>query len=130
MGAVERNGNVVARMIQSVSGDTILKFLRKFVDMDETVLVSDQFNAYNVVDEFIAHETINHREHYVVGDIYTNTIECFWSQLKRAWRGQHHHYSKRHMPLYIAEACWKFNNRFKPTEEVFDNFLETVMSPT
>ena len=112
MGALERNGNIVARVIQSVSGDSILKFLRKFVDMDETILVSDQFNTYNVVDEFIAHETINHRQHYVMGDIYTNTIECFWSQLKRAWRAQHHHYSKRYRPLYVAEACWKSNNRF------------------
>ena len=53
---------------------------------------------------------LNHSQRYVAGDVHTNTIEGFWAHLKRAWYGQHHHYSKSYMPLYIAEACWKYNS--------------------
>ncbi len=50
-------------------------------------------------------------ERYVDGDVHTNTIKGFWSHLKRAWFSQHHHYTKNFMPLYVAEACWKYNRR-------------------
>ena len=30
---------------------------------------------------------------------------------ERAWYGQHHHYSRKYMPLYIAEACYKYSRR-------------------
>ena len=54
---------------------------------------------------------INHQEQYVDGDKHTNTIEGFWSLLKRAWYGQHHHYSTGYTPLYVAERCYVYNNR-------------------
>ncbi len=72
------------------------------------------------------HEAIKHSEQYVDGEIHTNTIEGFWPLLKRAWYGQHHHYSKGFMPLYIAEACYKYNHR--NTENVLDVFLRGCFS--
>ena len=48
---------------------------------------------------------INHSQAYVDGSTHTHTIEGFWSLLKRAWYGQHHHYSKPYTLLYLAEAC-------------------------
>ena len=59
------------------------------------------------------HATINHQIAYADGDIHTNTIEGFWALVKRAWYGPHHHYSRKYMPLYISEACYKFNKRGK-----------------
>ena len=41
----------------------------------------------------------------------TNTIEGFWSLLKRAWYGSHHQYTKGWAPLFVAEAVWKHNHR-------------------
>lgn len=43
--------------------------------------------------------------------IHTNSIEGVWALVKRAWYGQHHHYSTKYMWLYIAEASYKFNRR-------------------
>ena len=57
------------------------------------------------------HAVINHSVCYADGDTHTDTIEGFWSLLKRAWYGAHHHYKRHYMPLYLAEACWKYNNR-------------------
>ena len=56
-----------------------------------------------------------------------NTIEGFWALVKRAWYGTHHHYSEKYMPLYIAEACWKYNNREK-NGEAFRETLETFVT--
>ena len=57
------------------------------------------------------HAVINHSRAYVDGSTHTNTIEGFWSLLKRAWYGSHHHYRKHYTPLYVAEAAWKYNQR-------------------
>ena len=57
------------------------------------------------------HATINHSNEYANGLIHTNTIEGFWALVKRAWYGQHHYYSTKYMNLYIAEACYKYNQR-------------------
>ncbi len=56
-----------------------------------------------------------------LGSTHTNTIEGFWSLLKRAGYGQHHHYSKLYTLLYLAEACWKYNMR--KNDNAFRAFL-------
>ena len=78
---------------------------------EDSVLITDEYKVYNMVRKSIDHRVINHSEHFVDGEIHTNTIEGFWSLLKRAWYGQHHHYQKGFMPLYIAEAAFKYNHR-------------------
>ena len=55
--------------------------------------MTDEYHAYNALSSQMKHEVINHQEQYVDGDKHTNTIEGFWSLLKRAWYGNHHHYS-------------------------------------
>ena len=56
--------------------------------------------------------------------IADNSIEGFWSMVKRAWYGQHHHYSVKYMNLYISEACYKYNQRKTPV--TFDGALSLM----
>ena len=70
----------------------------------------------------IDHESVSHKEMYVDGGIHTNTFEGFRSLLKRAWDGSRHHYARQTMPLYVAEACWKYNHR--KDETPFDAFVK------
>ena len=49
----------------------------------------------------------------------------FWSFVKRAWYGSHHHYSTAYTPLYLTEACYKYNYRH---ENIFAKFLTESMS--
>ena len=69
------------------------------------------------------HTIINHQEQFVDGDIHTNTIEGFWSLLKRAWYG-HHHYQTAYTPLYVAEGCYKYNYR---EMDMFTKFIRDSM---
>ena len=121
LGAVQRSGNVTACVAEDTTGRSIMNFLNNTVDPQESVLISDEYHAYGIVRRFMPHSVINHSVSYADGSTHTNTIEGFWSLLKRAWYGSHHHYRKHYMPLYVAEACYKYNNR--KNENVFGTFL-------
>lgn len=127
LGAVERNGEVIAKSVDEVSGDSIYKFVKEYVKgIDGAKFISDGLAAYNVVSDIVDHEVMTRKYSNFknVDDtlIHTNTIEGFWSIFKRAWYGSHHRYSKENADLYIAEACYKYNNRGYE-DELFDYFL-------
>lgn len=113
LGVVERGGRVVAKHVKrsELSTKGISKFIRRFVDLQGSILMTDEYAAYRGVGREMVHSVINHSVEYANGGTHTNTIEGFWSLLKRAWYGQHHHYSRKYMQLYISEASYKYNNR-------------------
>ncbi len=125
LGAVERGGKVVAQLVENVKAETITKFIKKFVDTDKTEFYTDQFRAYNDVGEIMQkHETMKRSEQWEPDGIHTNTIEGFWSFVKRAWYGTHHHYSTGYTPLYLAEACYKYN--YRRETNILLSFLQKV----
>ena len=111
IGAVERDGNVIAQVAQDLTGKGVLNFIMNVVNKDDSILITDEYKAYNVIRSYMPHAVINHSEGYADGPIHTNTIEGFWALLKRAWYGSHHHYSLKFTPLYVSEASWKYNHR-------------------
>ena len=121
IGAVERSGKVVAQVADDLSAKGVLAFIKRAIDPDASTLVTDEYGAYNAVRRIMDHCVIRHSERYVDGEIYTNTIEGVWSLLKRAWYGSHHHYTKQYTPLYVAEACFKYNHR--KDDNAFGSFI-------
>ena len=122
IGAVQRGGKVVAKRATDLSGRGVLQFIRENVNPRGSILVTDEFRSYATVRRTIDHAAIKHSQgQYVDGFVHTNTIEEFWALLKRAWYGTHHHYQERFLPLYVAEAAWKYNHR-KDTDG-FGSFL-------
>ena len=121
IGAVERSGKVVAEVADDLSGKGVLAFIKRAIVPDASTLVTDEYGAYNVVRRIMDHCVIQHSERYVDGDLHTNTIEGVWSLLKRAWYGSHHHYTKHYTPLYVAEACYKYNHR--KDDNAFGSFI-------
>ena len=121
IGTVKRGGKVKAQVADDLTGKGVLKFIRRNLKSGSSRLITDEYQACNAVRSTIKHDVIKHKERNVDGDIRTNTIEGFWSLLKHAWYGRHHHYSKGFMPLYIAEACYKYNHRH--TENMLDVFV-------
>ena len=79
-------------------------------------------DAYQVYREpgkmFAAHETVDHGTgEYVRGDAHTNTVEGFYSQLKRSLDGTHHHVSAKHLHRYVGEFDFRYNSRTVTDEE-------------
>jgi len=54
-------------------------------------------------------------------------IEGFWATVKRSWYGQHHHYSKKFTPLYIAESVFKYNNRKLDSNSIFIKAMNATL---
>lgn len=123
VGVAERNGRVVAKVAAAgdLSAKGLAKFIRRFVDTTASLLITDEYSGYNTIAASMRSARINHQVSYADGLVHTNTIEGFWALVKRAWYGQHHHYSRKYMPLYIAEACYKYNQR-----KVKDGFGMTI----
>lgn len=125
IGAVQRGGKVVAQVAQQLTGRSILKFIRSVANLKESELITDEYQAYNLIGREMKHAVINHKEQFADGDTHTNTIEGFWSLLKRSWYGSHHHYQIGYTPLYVAEACYKYNYR---DIDIFSKFIKESIS--
>jgi transposase-like protein len=111
-GAVSRKGNVVARVVENVRAATLTEFVRESVSTKVSLLCTDQFAGYNALNREYPHATIDHaRGQYVVGAVHTQTIEGFWSLIKRSMVGTFHKVSKKYLPLYVAEFQFRYNNR-------------------
>src|SRR6185437_6910298 len=123
-------GRVVAQAAKpsQLSSRGLSKFISRFVDPAGTVIITDEFGGYNRVNETMLHARINHQVEYVNGPIHTNTIEGFWSLVKRAWYGQHHHYSKKYINLYISEACYKYNQRKREAADSFRGLVGLMLA--
>lgn len=118
VGAVSRKGNVVARAIDNVRGDTLTKFVKETVSTKVSLLCTDQHVGYKYLTVQYPHKALNHRAgEYVHGAIHTNTIEGFWSILKRGVVGTYHQVSRKYLPLYVAEFQFRYNHRMN--EDIF-----------
>jgi transposase-like protein len=112
LAGVERGGNVKAYVVNDVTPETLGTHLRAMVDT-ASVLNTDQRRGYEAVGrEFATHSTVNHsRAQWSEGDAYTNTVEGFFSLLKRQLLGTHHSVSKKHLGRYVSEVEFKYNTR-------------------
>jgi len=111
-GMVERGGSVKTYVVKGVKGKTVYPLIEAGIEKGST-LMSDEYSGYNALrDAGWSHERISHeKEQYVRGNVHTNTIEGFWSQMKRSIDGTHHHVSRKHLPKYAAEFAFRYNHR-------------------
>ena len=115
VGAVRRKGNIVARVIDDVSSATLTAFVRESVSTKVSLLCTDAWRGYRKLDGEFPHETIDHAAgQYVCGAVHTQTIEGFWSLMKRGMIGTFHKVSAKYLPLYVAEFQFRYNNRSNP----------------
>jgi transposase-like protein len=122
VGAVQRKGNVVARVLQFVSKHDLEAFVRETVSHKVSLLATDDNPSYKSLTDY-PHKSVNHSaRQYVVGAVHTNTIEGFWSIFKRGIVGSFHKVSAKYMPLYVAEFQFRYNNRMNT--DIFGTAIE------
>jgi len=109
---VERNGRARSFHVANVTGKTLRPIIVKNVDRKST-LMTDEAGQYRPIGkEFARHEAVNHGiEEYVRGDAHSNTVEGFFSILKRGVIGTYHHISEAHLHRYLAEFDFRYSNR-------------------
>ena len=110
---VERGGRVKTRPIANVTGKTLKAAIREDVHPSSRI-ITDENSAYTGIGAEFAggHQTVCHSaREYVRGDIHSNTIEGFFSIVKRGINGIYHAVSKEHLHRYMAEFEFRYNNR-------------------
>jgi transposase-like protein len=109
---VERGGRVRARVIATVTAKTLKTAIRENVD-EAAIVNTDGLPSYNGLrGEFAGHWVVEHRTgEYARGRAHTNTIEGFFSILKRGINGVYHNVSKAHLHRYLAKFEFRYNGR-------------------
>ena len=111
LGMLQRKGKVICRVIKNTSHHELTPNILEYID-SAAILYTDEWQGYNEVAEMYEHYFVDHsRGQYANVDACTNTIEGFWSLLKRGIIGIYHHLSREHLQLYVNEFCFRYNTR-------------------
>jgi transposase-like protein len=123
IGAVKRKGNVIARVIANTDTETMDTFVREAVSEKVSLIATDEHSAYRALGEVYPHGVVKHSaKQYVNGAVHTQTIDGFWSLLKRGIMGSFHKVSRKYLPLYVAEFQFRYNNR--RNDDIFGTAIE------
>lgn len=115
VGATERGGQVRLRVVPNRQGKTLMEFLDDVLAPDVKAIYTDEHSGYFGVGRIAPHGTVGHgRGEYVRADVHTNTVEGVWSLFKRSIVGSYHQLSTKHLPAYLDEMEWRYNNRDNP----------------
>jgi len=116
VGMAERKGRVIALVAPDIKGSTLLGYVRDYV-MPKTMIFTDEAVTYDGIKHMPAgygHRRIKHSAHvYVKGNVHTNTIEGFWSLVKRGIGGVYHQVSQKYLQSYLSEYTFRYNRRDK-----------------
>jgi len=136
---VERGGEVRSFHVPSVSGKTLRPIMREQIDASAHVMTDEgaQYipprNQHGpnsrrpLEDDFAKHSYVNHSHgEYSRGPIHTNTIESYFSILKRGLVGTFHHVGAQHLKRYIGEFDFRYNNRHIDDVERADKALKGI----
>jgi transposase-like protein len=128
VGIAERKGRVIAKTAPDVSGSTLLGVVKEHI-LPESMIFTDEWQAYDGIKHMeggYQHRRIKHKAHvYVRGDVHTNTIEGFWSLVKRGIGGVYHAVSQKYLQTYLDEYTFRYNRRASGNL-IFRSILERV----
>lgn len=123
VGIIERDGKVLLKHIPVGTRENMVGFIEKHVPKGSKIY-TDKAQSYKYLNRKYTHDSVDHGLHiYVAGDVHTNTIENFWSVLKRGLYGIYHQVSDKHLERYLNEFSARFNSRKSTECDKFKTFL-------
>jgi len=124
-GLLQRGGKVFAKVVKNTRGISLIREIVAHVDSG--TIYTDEWNGYQYVKQGYNHEMVHHASgRYVEGAAHTNSIEGFWSLLKRMIRGIMHWVSPKHLQRYLNEMVFRFNTRMLTEFERFNQVLDNL----
>ena len=115
LGMVQRRGKVAAMTVDNAKAATLFPVITERI-LPASTVYTDEWRAYRALGRAgYDHQRVRHAQRiYVSGDVHTNTIEGFWSLVKRGLDGVFHSVSKKHLQGYLNEYAWRYNHRHEP----------------
>lgn len=122
------DGLVYTQVIPNASGRVLKSIIYELIRQGSTI-VTDGWRGYRGLSQDFVHKVIQHNLGSYVSDGYhTNSIEGFWSHLKRGIIGIYHLVSPKHLAKYCEEFAYRYNTRHITDGERFSKFLATADS--
>jgi transposase-like protein len=123
IGAVQRGGKVIAYKETSTNAEAVRNLAINHISANATVY-TDEYKSYHSLNRLFDHSHVKHNAgQYVVGKVHTNTIEGFWSMLKRGIVGIYHFVTEKHLQAYVDEFAFRYNSRDVSDSNRFGNLL-------
>ena len=125
-GMLERDGDVMANVVQNIRKRTLQAFIAENVEPGSTVH-TDELKSYGGLAKVgYTHQTVNHGSgEYVRGPSHVNGIEGFWARLKLSIRGTHVHVSAKYLQKYVKEFEYRYNRRKRP-DAIFGDLVASL----
>jgi transposase-like protein len=125
-GMVERGGKVIAGHVDTRKKKDLQPLIRERIEADAAIF-SDELKSYDDLERDYQHAIINHAVEYVNGNVHTNTMENFWSLLKRGLRGTYISVEPFHLFRYIDEQAFRYNTRNLTDAERFATVMKQIV---
>lgn len=124
-GLLNRDGKVVAYQVPDVTADTLEPIIEATIEKG-SVVNTDEWKSYNGLTKLnYKHRKVYHnRGQYADGDITTNRVENYWSNVKRTLKGSYITVSPKYLQNYINECSFKYNNRAE--KNLFNKLIEAI----
>ncbi len=125
-GIIERGGKLRAKKIKNTGGFYLKPFVVKNLEFGSQ-LMTDEWTGYKGLNQLFKHKQVHHNAgEYVQDDCHTNSLEGFWSLLKRGIDGIYHSASAKHLQKYIDEFVFRYNSRRMSEDFRFDFMLNNI----
>lgn len=128
-GLLERKGQVIAKVTADTKRKTVMPIIRENVKLGADVMTDEYLPYKSLTKEGYNHQSVNHgSKEYVRGKVHTNSLEGFWSQMKRGINGTYHCVSPKHLQHYVDEFSFRYNYR-NASLPIFYLLLEKASKP-
>ena len=112
MALVERGGKVRTFHVPNVTANTLRPIIGRHANRDSRFITDENATYTGIGWNFSNYAFVTHSaKEYVRDDIYTNTVEGYFSILKRGIYGVYQHVSEAHLKRYLAEFDFRYSNR-------------------
>lgn len=118
-------GHIRTKVIPNADAENIVPLVKQWVEPG-SIMVTDEWKAYNALKGDYFHIAVNHSEgQYVSGAFTSNGVENFWSLFKRGIIGTFHNISPQHIQRYSDEFAFRYNRKKSPNHELFNVALQS-----
>lgn len=124
---VERGGDVRAFHVSAINSKTLKPILLAQMAKDAHLMTDEAHTYIGIGKEFASHDVVKHgKGEYSRGKAHTNTVEGYFSLLKRGLIGTYHHVGEQHLQRYVSEFDFRYNRREITDSERADSALKGI----